>query len=192
MVELRDILSLIPMGLSVHRMSQISVAWGNSCYSLSLKGSNDSIFRSFFTLGCYNTEIRLPPLTSSTYILCANPQGYCSCRLIIPLVSDNNTLICTSILGASAVKNQVPKVAVENASIGIQLCQAYCAHEARTLLLLSICPRSAVVCAPLLHIALFSLRSLSRVLGVVSFFGFFSLQWSIFHLFQKKEEEHPK
>jgi len=44
-----------------------------------------------------------------------------SCRLIIPLVSDNNTLICTSILGASPVKNQVPKVAVVNASIGIQL-----------------------------------------------------------------------
>jgi hypothetical protein len=38
MVELRDILSLIPMGLSVHRMSQISVGWGNPCCSLSLKG----------------------------------------------------------------------------------------------------------------------------------------------------------
>jgi hypothetical protein len=33
--------------------------------------------------------------------------------------------------------------------------------------------RSAVVYAPLLHIALLSLRSLSRVLGVVSFFWFF-------------------
>ncbi len=76
MVELRDILSLIPMGLSVHRMSQISVAQGNPCCSLSLKGGNDSIFRSFFTLGCYNTETRLPPLTCSTYILCANPQGW--------------------------------------------------------------------------------------------------------------------
>jgi hypothetical protein len=58
--------------------------------------------------------------------------------------------------------------------------------------LLSISPRSAVVCAPLLHIALLSLRSLSRLLGVVSFFGFFSFQWSIFHLFQTKKEEHPK
>jgi hypothetical protein len=46
-----------------------------------------------------------------------------SCRQIIPLVSDNNTLIYTSILGTSAVKNQVPKVAVVNASIGIQLRQ---------------------------------------------------------------------
>lgn len=64
------------MGLSVHRMSQIPVAWGNPCCSLSLKGGNNSIFRSFFTLGCYNTETRLPPLTSSTYILCANPQGW--------------------------------------------------------------------------------------------------------------------
>jgi hypothetical protein len=27
---------------------------------------------------------------------------------------------------------------------------------------------------------------------VVSFFGFFSFQWSIFHLFQTKKEEHPK
>jgi hypothetical protein len=53
--------------------------------------------------------------------------------------------------------------------------------------LLSICPRSAVVCAPLLHIALLSLRSLSRILGVMSFFGFFSLQWSIFHFFQTKK-----
>jgi hypothetical protein len=33
---------------------------------------------------------------------------------------------------------------------------------------------------------------LSRVLDVVSFFGFFSLQWSILHLFQTKKEEYPK